>query len=305
MMIFLGFVGELATIIGSCAIIAKGSVDLVIKLCEHGFKVNQEAFNKYQKQKEMKQSAQKKKINAILGTIILLLPGVNLVRAAIMSHKMLKDTLKNAEAQKFLIPMTEKEKEQFTKLETTMEKLAFASVATVGNEDEEYFGLIGKKPIVVDHGLTSIYHEQLLPLAYTLDEVKELNSVTGFSYRLGKVDGINTAIVGIPNPNSLVKRLNFKAEDYKQTYTFEEMTEEEAQDKTFVVYPLTKEEEVLACVEKIRENRHDKRFESVTPENLEFESRLEELLQKTLEEEAKSAPVEKAVVLEKSIYPNK
>lgn len=53
MMIFLGFVGELATIIGSYAIIAKGGVDLIIKLCEHGYKVDQEAFNKYQKQNEI------------------------------------------------------------------------------------------------------------------------------------------------------------------------------------------------------------------------------------------------------------
>lgn len=305
MMIFLGFVGELATIIGSCAIIAKGSADLAIKLCEHGYKVDQKALDKYQKQREMKQGAQKKKAKVILGTIIMLLPGVNLVRAGTMSHKMLKETLKDEEAQKFLIPMTEKEKEQFSKLETTMEKLAFVSVATVGDEDEEYFGLIGRRPLVVDHGLTAIYNDQLPPFAYTLAEVKELNSVTDYSYRLGKVDGINTAIIGIPNPNSSLKRLNFKDEDYKQTHTFEKMSEEEAQDKTFIVYTLTKEEEVLACVEKIIENRHDKKIDSVTPENLEFEAHLEELLQKTLREEEMTAPVEKAVVLEKSIYPNK
>lgn len=304
-MIFIVLLGELATVIASSVIIAKGSVDLILKLCELGYKVDKEAFEKFQKQAEMKQSETKKKITKITGTIILLTPGVNLLRAGIVSHNMLKKTLNNEDAQKFLIPMTEKEQEQFSKLETKMEKIAFAAVTNIGNKDEEYVGVIGKRPVIVDYGLTSIYYDQLLPLAYTLDEVKELNSATSYSYRLGRVDGINTAIVGIPSQESPVNRLKFKSDNYKKTYTFENMTEEEAKNKTFVVYPLTKEEEVLACVEKIRKNRHNAKTAVAPSKELEIEAHLDYLLQQTLIEEEKAAPVEKAVVLEKSIYPNK
>ena len=49
------------------------------------------------------------------------------------------------------------------------------------NDDEEFFGFIGNQAIVVDHGLTSIYNEKLLPFDYTLDEVKTLNEATTYS----------------------------------------------------------------------------------------------------------------------------
>lgn len=299
-MIFLGLLGEIATIIASYAIIIKGGVDLTIKLCELGYKIDKKAFDKYQKQEKNKQSAAKKKRSKILGTILIILPGVNLVNSVIASHNMQKQTLNDTNIEKFLIKMTDQEQEQFSKLKTMMEKISFAAIATVGNEDEEYLGVIGKRPIVVDHGLSTIYYDQLLPLAYTLDEVKELNSATSYSYRIGKVDGINTAIVGIPNQNSPVNRLTFKFENYKKTHTFEKMTEEEAKDKTFVVYPFTKEEEVLACVEKIRENRHEKETASSSSQILNTNARLEALYQQTLLEEEKNAPKEHGISLVKS-----
>ena len=155
--------------------------------------------------------------------------------------------------------MTEEEKEQYAKMEGKLQKLTFTAFTASKESEEEFFGFIGKRPIVVDHGLTTLYYGPLMPLNYTLDEVKRLNEATNYSYRIGKIDGKNVAIIGIPNPDSPVSRIQLKSEDYKITHTYEKMTEEEAQDKTFTVYPFMSEtnEKVQEVVEEIKQSRID------------------------------------------------
>ena len=108
-----------------------------------------------------------------------------------------------------------------------------------------------------------------MPLDYTLDEVKRLNEATTYSYRIGKIDGKNVAVIGIPNPDSPVSKIQFKAEDYKITHTYEKMTEEEAQDKTFIVYPFTTHEDTQADVNKIIKEIKQSRINNTTKANLE------------------------------------
>ncbi len=264
MVIFLGIVGELATVIGSVAIILNAGFDSILEISKNGYKIDKSVLDEFKnQQKKQKSNLAKRFIN----TVLLLLPGINLIDANVKGNKIKKSVMDDPEIKKAIVPMTEKEKEQYAKMKSKLEKLEFTAITTIKEDEEEFFGFVGKRPIVVDYGLTSLPYEKLMPLNYTLDEVKRLNEATTHSYRIGKVDGKNVAIIGIPNPNSPVSRIQLKSENYKITHTYEKMTEEEAQDKTFTVYPFMSEEDekVQEIVDEIKQSR----IEMATRANLE------------------------------------
>lgn len=264
MVIFLGIVGELATVIGSVAIILNAGFDSILEISKNGYKIDKSVLDEFKKQqKKQKSNLAKRFVN----TVLLLVPGINLINANVRSNKIKKSVMDDPQIKEAIVPMTEKEKEQYAKMKGKLEKLEFTAITTIKEDEEEFFGFVGKRPIVVDYGLTSLPYEKLMPLNYTLDEVKRLNEATTHSYRIGKVDGKNVAIIGIPNPNSPVSRIQLKSENYKITHTYEKMTEEEAKDKTFTVYPFMSEEDekVQEIVDEIKQSR----IEMATRANLE------------------------------------
>lgn len=257
-LIFLIIVGELITIGLTSYISVKGVFDVILEIFNNGYKVDKKVIEECQR----KQTEAMKKggniFTRLLGMVILLTPGVNMLKSAITVHKWKKEVMDNEEVKKSIVPMTEEEKEQYSQMEGKFQKLAYGSFIS-GNDDkeQEFVGVSGHKTLVVDHGLTTIYDNELMPLDYTLDEVKLLNNATGYSYRIGKMDGKNVAIIGIPNSESIVLRLRFKDENYDMTHDYELMSEEEAQDLTFTVYPFTMNEEVEKIVEEIKQSRID------------------------------------------------
>lgn len=264
MIIFLSVLGELGTVVGSFVIQFNGVLDSFLEIPKNGYKIDKAILDDYQKRQDEAEKEKKSASNFALGTLLLLIPGVNLVFSGIKVAKMKKAVMNDPKIKEALVPMTEKEKEQYSQLDGKLQKLLFSAYTlSKENEEEEFFGFIGNRPIVVDHGLTSLHYDFLLPLAYSFDEVKKLNEVTNYSYRVGKVDGRNIAIIGIPNPDSHVSRVQFKAENYKMTHTYENMTEEEAKDKTFIVYPFIQNDEILEkfekCIEEISKSREDKK----------------------------------------------
>ena len=289
MYIFLGIVGELATVVGSVAISLSGVVNSVLEISKNGYKIDKSVLDEYQKRQAEEKKGKTNRIKRALGVVLLFVPGVNLLRANITNVKMKKSVMNDPQIKEALIPMTDKEKEQYAKMEGKIQKLMFTAFTTgKENDEEEFFGFVGKRPIVVDHGLTSLYYEELMPLAYTLDEVKKLNEATTYSYRIGKIDGKNVAIIGIPNPNSPVSRIQFKAENYKITHTYEKMTEEEAQDKTFTVYPFTTHDDTQADVEKVIQEIKQSRIDNASKahlEALELQSKCEQEIISTETEE--------------------
>ena len=314
--IILGIVGELGTIAGSFAIMFNGTINSMLEIAKKGYKFKKNELDEYLNNNN------KEKANGFeiaLRYVLFLIPGVNFLNAVIKSHQMKAIMLNDPTIKKFLIPMTDKEKEQYSKMKGKIEKLKFTAVISgKENDDEEFFGFIGDKAIVVDHGLTSIYNEKLIPLDYTLDEVKELNEATTYSYRIGTIGGKNIAIIGIPNQDSPVKRIQFKSEDYKMTHTYNIMTEEEAQDKKFIVYPYTthNEEAVQKIIEKIKQariNRKTKSEEELAQKQPIFEEayvpmEIEEPIAKgeyvTMEIEEPIVEEEQGPVLRKSIFTN-
>ena len=199
MIIFLGIVGELATVIGSVAITLNASLNSVLEISKKGYKIDKNVLDEYS-QKRIEEEKQKTNgTKKLLGTILLLVPGVNLINASINCAKLKKNFMDDPQIKEAIVPMTDKEKEQYERMDTRMQKLTCTVFNSMKeNDKEEFFGFIGKRPIVVDHGLTSLYYEELMPLDYTLDEVKKLNEATTYSYRIGKIDGkiqyVNNAI---------------------------------------------------------------------------------------------------------------
>lgn len=276
MYIFLGIIGELVTVVGASAIIFNAGIDSILEISKNGYKIDKSVLDEYKK-KQSEEKHGKNGIKKILEILLILVPGVNLVNAGIKAEKMKKTVMTDPKIKDAIVPMSDNEKEQYKKMSTKMQKLIFTSFTVEKEEEEEFFGFIGKRPIVVDHGLTSLYYEELLPLNYTLDEVKRLNETTNFSYRIGKIDDKNVAIIGIPNPNSPVSRIKFKSEDYKITHPYEKMTEEEAKDKTFTVYLFEKNEDTDEKIEKVIEEIRQSRIDdSTTKKDLEVQPGFEQ-----------------------------
>lgn len=308
MIIFLGIVGELATVIGSVAITLIAGLDSILEISKNGYKIDKSVLDEAQKKQAEEKKQKSNLANIVLRTILLLVPGVNLINASIKGVKLKKSVMNDPQIKEAIVPMTEKEKEQYEKMEGKLQKLTFTAFTTAKkNEEEEFSGFIGKRPIVVDHGLTYLYYEELMPLDYTLDEVKRLNEATTYSYRIGKIDGKNVAVIGIPNPDSPVSRIKLKSENYKITHTYEKMTEEEAQDKTFTVYPFTKHDDTQADVEKVIQEIKQSRIDSATKANLEaleLQPRFEQEIIPTETEEVLTEE-QQGPVLKKTLNPKR
>lgn len=243
MIIFLGVVIELATIVGSSAIILKAVVDSLLEISEKGYNIDgvklDEILKEIQKEENKKQ---KESLFDRVGLILYLIPSVNLLKASIDSTRIKETVRNNPQIQKIVVPKTEEEKEQYAQIEGQLQKLAF--------------------------GTFTLEKEELMPLNYTFDEVKRLNEVTTHSYRVGKISGKNVAIIGIPNPESPVSRIQFKAEEYKIAHPYEKMTEEEAKDKTFTVYLFSKSADDQSAVDKIVQEIKQARIDDGIQTNL-------------------------------------
>lgn len=305
MYIFLGIIGELATVIGSSYIILNGTLDSILEISKNGYKIDKNTLDEFSKKQKKEKQSKNNGIRRLLGGIILLTPGVNLINSIIKVSKLKKSVMNDPMIKESIIPMTDKEKEQYAKMEGKMQKFAFTAFTTKkGNNDEEFFGFVGNRPIVVDHGLTAIYCEELMPLDYTLDEVKRLNDATTYSYRIGKIEDKNVAIIGIPNPDSQVSRIQFKKENYNITHAYEKMTEEDAQDKTFVVYPFTThyEEDVQKVINEIKQSRTHSSV-NTNLEALQVEPRFEQdyiqAINEEVQVEEQQGPVLKKTLMKK------
>ena len=82
----------------------------------------------------------------------------------------------------------------------------------------------------------TVLDERLVPLAYTLDEVKRLNNVTDGNLRLGKVDDTNIAVIGVPEDVEPFERVKL-ADAYQNDDAFIPLNEEDCKRECFLVYP--------------------------------------------------------------------
>lgn len=221
MTIILGIIVEILTILGASLIAVKGSMDALLEIPKNGYKFNEDELEKYKEEYLQKQGKKGK----ILPKVMLFTPGINMLAMCIYSYKFKNSIMKDEDVKKVIVPMTNYEKNEYSKLDNNFERIMF----TVGNLSHNNNTKIEPN--------TLILHNDSLSDVYTIDDVKKLNSVTKGTYRLGIVDGLHTAIIGIPAQDRVVKSVKFKDEDYKEKHEFVNITEDNSNDEIFVVYP--------------------------------------------------------------------
>ena len=254
MYILLALLGETITIAGSTAIVLNGGKNLLIDLANKGYKVDQKAMEEYKKNHQEEPPSKGKKA---LARLAFFTPGVNMLVSGINMHKTRKEMMNDPEFQKIIVPMTDEEKETYSRIKKGTEKILYLmAISGKDNEDEEILAVAGNRILVADSGLLSLSRkDRITSYSYTFDEVKQLNEATGYSYRIGTANDINLAIIGIPNPDYVVKRVAFDDEE-KQEYTV--IPEEAANERRFFVYTdsSSTKEDVIKLADELREKRY-------------------------------------------------
>ena len=222
-------------------------------------------------------------VKGILDSVITCIPIVNLLYACIYRANMKRKMMKSSEFNKALIPMTGEEMREFAELDSRIGMLIYAGAVSTTLKHDKVFNDIDEESItniskddevntqdeeeilnynsndiqdeecviMTDDTMTNdfdvkkihIRHDELLPLGYTLDEVKKLNEaltvkmggkVVEFEYKAGRLNGEYVAIIGVPNLN---KNANEAERLEVMGSIMEELSDDEAKKYTFSVYP--------------------------------------------------------------------
>ena len=235
------------------------AINALIDMAEDGYVLNRDKVMEVKENKNWIKNKEDKVINK-LKTISFFIPVVNIIVAALDNIDLKDRIIKEYKANDVLDELSEKDIEYFKSLKTKMQKILYITAQIDKKEGEEVIGFMGNTSlVVVDHDLSRLNYEKLLPLDYDLNDVKELNNVTGYTYRVGTIDGENVAVIAIPNAGKTLKRVKFPNESYFDAHKYEEMDLDEAKNKTFTVYPYTYEDrfkdDLEAVVEEIKQSR--------------------------------------------------
>ncbi|MCM1052860.1 MAG: hypothetical protein NC483_02650 [Ruminococcus sp.] len=241
MNIFLGVFLELVTIMYSESIYVKHVLKAIPEIIEKGYRINEEVWIELI---EKRASV----IKTVLRMFLKLFPGVNLISAEIKGILDQKRMFRYFEENDALIPMTDKEKENYSKLRTDKERERFAVVNF-------------KKKIMPDHDSINLLDDKLLLHDCSFEEVKRLNEFTSYQYRIGKIDGEYVAIIGIPSFMFEINQIRFESENYRTIHLYEDITEEESKGKVFTVYGYilisSYEEGLLPTINEIKQSHRD------------------------------------------------
>ena len=236
------------------------ALNAVVDMAEDGYVLNLDKVMEVKKNNKWISNKEDKVVNK-LKTISFFIPVVNILVAAVDGLDLKKRVIKEYKANDVLDELSEKDVEYFKSLKTRRQKLLYITAQYDKKDGQEVIGFMGNTPlVVVDHDLSRLNYDKLLPLDYTLNEVKLLNNLTGYSYRVGTIDNENVAVIGIPNPKSTLKRVEYPNDNFITAHNYEKMDLDEAKDKTFTVYPFIYDGNIKrdldVAVEEIRKTRN-------------------------------------------------
>ena len=259
---------EIITMTLTGIIISNGIIDAILEIYNNGYKFKFKAlenhFDSNGDSKQLRDGIEKNKqsnIINILNNISLFIPGVNLINALVRNAKLKKEVMDIPEVKETMTLMTDSEKKMYSMLTKKFEKLNYACFLSEKKHEEEVLLSIEDGVFLTfDYGRIKLKYDKLLPLSYSLDEVKKLNEVTNLYYKVGKLNERNVAIIGLPIPNFEFKRV-MVADENNSVFDFQELTSEEASKSRFIVYPYTvdKIDEIEKVIEEIKQNREKTR----------------------------------------------
>lgn len=201
---------------------------VIDKVGEKGYKVAYEEFKNFMQEEIAKE---KKKSFKIINTILMLIPGLNIISGLLENKIITYKLFKDSRVKSSFIPLNKEEKKIYNNTKYLGKR--------VGNLT--YFSSLNKK--------TKLEYDAL-PYKYRVEEVKKLNSCTEKYYKLGHLNGENIAIIGIPSLEEVTKNITLNGKEYcleELPYNFED---------AFIVYPFDfnyQTDEVLkTCMMNIR-----------------------------------------------------
>ena len=230
-----------------------------LHFADRGFLIDKDksraAMVKYNKEHYRKRNKFLSLLKILLGFVLLLIPGVNMITNYFLGVSENKKTFKVLEENNCLIPMDEALKKAYESETDRVERTKL--VVDAANKRAE-FKRSARSFFEENKDSTLISNERLLPLGYTYDEVQKLNSVMGGTVKFGVADDSHTAIIGVPSTHGEITSIILNnGSDRVGVYPFKNLSEEEAKKHRFIVYPFTskKAKELENTIVEIRKER--------------------------------------------------
>lgn len=229
------------------------------KIGDKGYKVD---FDKFVEVTENKKIGDQN-----LKTIIsFAIPGINIINCMIKNHKEIKKINKELEENNAFIPMNEFEKEQYNKLPDKNSKVQFVMVCEKLSQEiidafQKTILYMADPNYLLEKNIVQLYYDKLPIISYSLEEVKQLSDSINSHYKLGKMNDINTAIIGLPEECTINSAI-VKNDDKILEMDYQEVNEDEYVNKKFVIYPFNidfnESQELKECYQKIIDKRDNK-----------------------------------------------
>ena len=135
MYVFLAIIIELASVVGSVVITFNTMIDGVLEIGKSGYRIDKDILEEIKEKNKNKK--ERSKFKKILDWVLLFTPGINLINAGIGYFKFKKAVMNDPQIKEVIIPMTEEEKEEYSKIKSRVAKMDFL---VENNKKQEYTG---------------------------------------------------------------------------------------------------------------------------------------------------------------------
>lgn len=256
--ILLFVVAQLVTMLVSVKIKMDTYKNEYKKLGDKGYKINSE------KVIQMIEDEKNSRVHDFVDAFLFVLPGINIISSTVQRVIETKKFTEKIEKFDALLPMTDEEIEKYQRLDSVAKKATFVScydtVIKAYNDIHIYFE---SNIDLLDKHIAQLYYEKLPAISYTLEEIKKLSNSIESSYQIGKADGLNTAIIGLPNKQFDIDNILVIKNDKIEKYDYETIDEKDAKNERFIVYPFgmdyNESETLQKCYQDILNDRDNAR----------------------------------------------
>lgn len=139
MYVFLTIIIELASVVGSVVITFNTAIDGVLEIGKCGYRIDKDILEEIKEKNKKKK--ERSKFKKILDWVLLFTPGINLITAGIgyfkFKHLIRKSIKSDPKIKEMIFPMTEEEKEEYSKIKSRVAKMDFLAE---NNKKQEYTG---------------------------------------------------------------------------------------------------------------------------------------------------------------------
>ena len=223
-----------------------------LNIYDHGFK-----YNGSMDDFEMEYLSVVSTKRIYIDLLFTLVPFINIIYNSLKNNYLKNRIFYNLSSEDRLEMLSEEEKSKYFSLENDFQKIVYAEFLNKKYIDAEFVGFNGMFPVFENNKLCVLRYDRLTPLGYTIDDVKKISDFLESNFIIGKVEGVNVAIISKMNLNiNSILRENDSLDNAK---TFEQMDPEVITGERFIIYPFDdisdKEEELNNLIRKLYDER--------------------------------------------------